>query len=198
MSVKFSHALLFGAAVCLATEVFVSLNRPLLADRWVSEKIQVKKDGKRHDVDANMEMDFFSKGFLTDPMFRSGGYAARFQFDGKDKEVGRVFGFPKESYEREEGAIRVLGDGFCDIKTFRRVPGSADETVFYTQKGCPNFFIRHYPFDTVVYSTIKDEVEITVRLKRKTRLNPLALAITVWNRPSYLRNPEEFMKNEPI
>lgn len=198
MSVKFSHALLLGAAVYFATEVIISLNRPLIADRWVSESIEIKQNGKRKSVDAVMEMDIFSKGFLTDPQIGRNGYGSRFQFDGEHKDIARVFGFPEKSYSVDNKKERLLNNGFCEIKSFERRAGNWGEALVVTEKECPNFLIGNIVGDQLVYRTEKNGIEFKVVFDRDTRLNPLALAITRWNRHNYLPNAEKFMRERPI
>lgn len=198
MSIPFRTAFIIAFLIYLATEVLISFNRPLIADRWVSESIKITENGKHHTADATFEMDLFSKGFLTDIRFAEVGYGVRYQFDGNDKAIGQYMGFPASSYTDNEHGIRLKEDGLCYIRTFRDRPGISGNIAIFTEDGCPNFESRHMMGDKLVFTAVKEGREMQAILKRDSRLNPLALFITKWNRHNYLGNAEEFMRNEPI
>lgn len=198
MSIKFSHALLVGAVVYLGTEVLISLNRPLIADRWVSESIVLIEKGKKHEIDASMEMDVFTRGHLTDVQLERNDFGIRFQIDGKDKNVGRLMGYPALSYTPNTDGVRRLYDGLCEVEQFKRLPGNDGGLAVFTEKGCPNFEIHHMVGDRIYYVSYKEDREMRVIFERNSRLNPLARMLTVWNRQSYLDNAEKFIRHEPI
>lgn len=198
MSIKFSSALILGVSIYLGTEVLIGLNRPLIADRWVSESIKINDNGKRYTPDATFEMDLFSKGWLTDVQFDRHGYAVRYQFDGEDKDIGKFMGFPEAAYTKNKYGARLLNDGLCEINTFRRRPGNNGDITIFSRDDCPAFEARHRVGDGLVYFTRNGNREMEVILKRKSRLNPLARFITNWNRHNYLGNAEEFMRKKPI
>lgn len=190
-----------AAAICLVaylgTEVLISYNRPLIADRWVSEKIEVRDKGKIYLPDASMEMDVYSKGNLTDPQLNRAGYGVRFQIDGKDNNLGLLMGFPKENYTPHESGIRFRDWGLCEIDGYKSMPG-LEGNLYFKMKKCPNFTVYHGMGDDLVFESYNGDRRTRVYFKRKTRLNPLALWITKWNRAEYMRNAGKFMNERPI
>lgn len=199
MSIRFGTAVAIGALFCLGAEVLINVNRPLIADRWISQSIDiVEKDGKKYSVDATLEMDIFSRGFLTDMQLGYNDFAVRYQFDGEQKIVGKTMGYPELAYTpKEEGKIPSVKDGFCEVTAFRSAEYDGGLIVF-TEKGCPNFEVSYMFDDKLQYTAYAGDRELRVTFERNTRLNPLAKMITVWNRNNYLNDPEAFVRNEPI